>query len=110
MTSPACTVSISLNCRWRRWCANADITYVFADAVHPTPAVTIISDYAPHHRTPKKSACSRSAAAVEQANFRAIDGRMWSGSTSASSEQIRCVRVDDYGIRSYGDTVAARIS
>ncbi len=110
VTSPACTVSSSLNCTLATLVApNADKTYAFADAVHPTPAGhQIISDYAAAIiEAPQKiGLLGEAPLQVEQANFRAIDGRMWSGlNTPRPQNKFDAYAVYDYGNYDHsGDT------
>ena len=101
-TSPACTTTSSLNCTLATLVApNADKTFAFADGVHPTPAGhQIISDYAAAIiEAPQKiGLLGEAPLQVEQANFRAIDTRMWSGlNTPRPQNKIDAYAVYDYG-------------
>jgi outer membrane lipase/esterase len=101
-TMPACTVPSSLNCTTGTLVApNADQTYVFADSVHPTPAGhQIISDYAASIiEAPQKiGMLGEAPLQVEQANFRAIDDRMWSNlNTPRPLNKFDAYVVYDYG-------------
>ncbi len=109
-TSPACTTPSSLNCTAGTLVApNADKTYAFADGVHPTPAShQIIADYAAAIiEAPQKiGLLGEAPLQVEQANFRAIDGRMWSGlNTPRPQNKFDAYAVYDYGNYDHsGDT------
>ena len=101
-TTPACTTPSSLNCTTATLVApNAAQTFVFADAVHPTPAGhQIIADYAAAIiEAPRKiGLLGEAPLQVEQANFRAIDGRMWSGlNTPRPQNKFDAYAVYDYG-------------
>ena len=110
VTSPACTTPSSLNCTLATLVApNAEKTYAFADGVHPTPAGhQIISDYAAAIiEAPQKiGLLGEAPLQVEQANFRAIDGRMWSGlNTPRPQNKFDAYAVYDYGNYDHsGDT------
>src|ERR1700694_592017 len=110
VTSPACTTPSSLNCTLATLVApNADKTYAFADGVHPTPAGhQIIADYAAAIiEAPQKiGLLGEAPLQVEQANFRAIDGRMWSGlNTPRPQNKFDAYAVYDYGNYDHsGDT------
>jgi outer membrane lipase/esterase len=102
VTSPACTTPSSLNCTAATLVApNAGQTYAFADGVHPTPAGhQIITDYAAAIiEAPQKiGLLGEAPLQVEQANFRAIDGRMWSGlNTPRPQNKFDAYAVYDYG-------------
>lgn len=101
-TSPACTVA-SLLCTSSTLVApNAAQTFVFADAVHPTTAGhQLIADYvASVIEAPQKiGLLAEAPLQVEQANFRAIDDRMWS-SLNAPREQNK---FDAYAVYDYGN-------
>jgi outer membrane lipase/esterase len=109
-TSPACTTPSSLHCTAGTLVApNADKTYAFADGVHPTPAShQIIADYAAAIiEAPQKiGLLGEAPLQVEQANFRAIDGRMWSGlNTPRPQNKFDAYAVYDYGNYDHsGDT------
>jgi outer membrane lipase/esterase len=102
VTTPACTVPSSLMCTSATLVApNAAQTYVFADSVHPTPSAhQIISDYAASIiEAPQKiGLLGEAPLQVEQANFRAIDGRMWSNlNTPRPQNKFDAYAVYDYG-------------
>jgi outer membrane lipase/esterase len=102
VTSPACTTPSSLNCTAATLVApNAGQTYAFADGVHPTPAAhQIIADYAAAIiEAPQKiGLLGEAPLQVEQANFRAIDDRMWSGlNTPRPQNKFDAYAVYDYG-------------
>lgn len=100
-SSPACTVA-SLLCTASTLVApNAAQTYVFADTVHPTTAThQVIADYAASViEAPQKiGLLAEAPLQVEQANFRAIDDRMWSTlSTPRAQGKVNAYAVYDYG-------------
>jgi outer membrane lipase/esterase len=83
ITSPACTTSSSLICTPATLVApNAPTTYMFADGVHPTTGLhQIIADYAASViEAPQQiGLLAEAPMQAEQANYRALDDRMWSG-------------------------------
>jgi outer membrane lipase/esterase len=102
VTTPACTTASSLNCTAATLVApNAGQTFAFADGVHPTPAGhQIIADYtAAIIEAPQKiGLLGEAPLQVEQANFRAIDDRMWSGlNTPRPQNKFDAYAVYDYG-------------
>jgi outer membrane lipase/esterase len=103
VTIPACTTPSSLNCTTATLVApNAGQTFTFADGVHPTPAGhQIISDYAAAIiEAPQKiGLLGEAPLQVEQANFRAIDDRMWSGLNTPRPQN----RFDAYAVYDYGN-------
>ncbi len=82
-TTPACGATPSLLCSPANLVApNANQTYVFADGVHPTGAAhaAIASMVASMIEAPFHTATlTEGPLAVEQATFRSVDARMWSG-------------------------------
>jgi outer membrane lipase/esterase len=82
VTSPACTTASSLQCTTSTLVApNADKTYLFADDIHPTPAAHAIMAEVVDSMIvgPQQiAALGETPFRVEDANFRALDGRMWS--------------------------------
>lgn len=86
VTKPACTTSSAISCTTSTLVApNAAETYLFADDIHPTPAAhAIIAQVAESIlRGPQQIAVLAEAPlAVEEANWRTIDGRMMSGANS----------------------------
>ena len=82
-TTPACGATPSLVCSPANFVsANANQTFVFADGVHPTGAAhaVIASLVASMIEAPFHTATlTEGPLAVEQATFRAVDARMWSG-------------------------------
>lgn len=82
-TSPACGATPSLLCgRANLVAPDANQTFVFADGVHPTGAAhagiaALVASLieAPFHA----ATLTEGPLAVEQATFRAVDARMWSG-------------------------------
>jgi outer membrane lipase/esterase len=99
---PACTVP-SLVCTSSTLVdPNAAKTYVFADSVHPTTAGhQVIADYAASViEAPQKiGLLAEAPLQVEQANFRAIDDRMWS---SLSAPRVQN-KFDAYAVYDYGN-------
>ena len=110
VTTPACTTASALNCTAATLVApNAGQTFAFADGVHPTPAGhQIIADYAAAIiEAPQKiGLLGEAPLQVEQANFRAIDDRMWSGlNTPRPQNKFDAYAVYDYGNYDHsGDT------
>ncbi len=110
VTTPACTTASALNCTAATLIApNAGQTFAFADGVHPTPAGhQIIADYAAAIiEAPQKiGLLGEAPLQVEQANFRAIDDRMWSGlNTPRPQNKFDAYAVYDYGNYDHsGDT------
>jgi outer membrane lipase/esterase len=82
VTSPACTTASSLQCTSATLVApNAAQTYLFADSIHPTPVAHAVMAQvvASMIEGPMRmSALAQAPLAVEEANFRALDGRMQS--------------------------------
>jgi outer membrane lipase/esterase len=101
-TSPACTVP-SLVCTSATLVApNAAQTFVFADSVHPTTAGhQVIADYAASViEAPQKiGLLAEAPLQVEQANFRAIDDRMWSTLNASRAQN----KFDAYAVYDYGN-------
>jgi outer membrane lipase/esterase len=101
-TSPACTVP-SLVCTSSTLVdPNAAKTYVFADSVHPTTAThQVIADYAASViEAPQKiGLLAEAPLQVEQANFRAIDDRMWSALNAPRAPN----KFDVYAVYDYGN-------
>jgi outer membrane lipase/esterase len=100
-SAPACTTS-SLLCTAATLVApNAAQTYAFADGVHPTTAGhQVIADYAASViEAPQKiGLLAEAPLQVEQANFRALDGRMWSAlNTPRPQNKFDAYAVYDYG-------------
>jgi len=101
-TSPACTVP-SLVCTSSTLVEpNAAKTYVFADSVHPTTAGhQVIADYAASViEAPQKiGLLAEAPLQAEQANFRAIDDRMWSALSAPRAQN----KFDAYAVYDYGN-------
>jgi len=101
-TSPACTVP-SLVCTSSTLVdPNAAKTYVFADSVHPTTAGhQLIADYAASViEAPQKiGLLAEAPLQAEQANFRAIDDRMWSALSAPRTQN----KFDAYAVYDYGN-------
>ncbi len=102
VTGVACTTSSSLLCTSATLVSpNAPQTYAFADPVHPTTAGhQIISDYAASViNAPQQAGLLADAPLqAEQANFRALDDRMW----SALSAPRPTTKFDAYAVYDYG--------
>jgi outer membrane lipase/esterase len=101
-SSPACTVP-SLLCTSSTLVApNAAQTYLFADSVHPTTAThQLIADYAASVlEAPQQIGLLANAPLqAEQANFRAIDDRMWSTLNAPRAQN----KFDAYAVYDYGN-------
>ena len=103
VTTPACTTPSSLICTMATLVApNAAQTYLFADSVHPTTAGhKILADYAASViEAPQKiGMLAEAPLQVEQATFRALDGRMMSAVGTARAQN----KFDAYAIYDYGN-------
>ena len=101
VTSPACTTNALLCTAATLVAPNAAQTYAFADSVHPTTAGhQIIADYAASViEAPQKiGLLAEAPLQVEQANFRALDDRMWSAlNTPRPLNKFNAYAVYDYG-------------
>src|SRR6266516_3146586 len=102
VTSPACTTPLSLLCTSATLVApNAAQTYLFADGVHPTTAGhQILADYAASViEAPQKiSLLAEAPLQVEQATFRALDGRMMSAvGAPRALNKFEAYAIYDYG-------------
>jgi outer membrane lipase/esterase len=90
-TTPACGTTASLLCTSANLVApNAAQTYVFADGVHPTTAThAIIAQGIESMITgpQQMAALGEAPFRVEDANYRALDGRMWSSLNSPRATQ-----------------------
>jgi len=100
-STPACTVPQSLLCTPATLVnPNAPQTFLFADASHPTTAGhQLLADYAYSFIAgPQQIAALGDAPfAVEEANFRAVDGRMWSSlNTPRGNNKFEAWVVYDY--------------
>jgi len=82
-TGLACTTASTAQCTSSTLAApNANMTWVFADAIHPTTGfhLLVASAVASMIEGPQQAATlTEGPLAVEQAMFRAVDARMWSG-------------------------------
>ena len=82
-TIPVCTTASSLNCTPQTLRdPNGNLTWAFADSIHPTTGTALIGAAAAESmiEAPSKiGALAEAPIQVEQANFRSIDGRMFSG-------------------------------
>jgi outer membrane lipase/esterase len=102
VTSVACTTSSSLICTPSTLVSpNAPQTYLFADSVHPTTGGhQVIADYAVSIITAPQQIglIAEAPLQAEQANFRALDDRMWSAlSTPRPQNKFDAYAVYDYG-------------
>jgi outer membrane lipase/esterase len=102
VTQPACTVPISRLCTAATLVApDAAQTFLFADSAHPTPAghAVIAGAVASMIEGPSKiGALAEAPLAVEQATFRAVDGRMISAlDAPASRSRFEAWASYDYG-------------
>jgi len=102
VTSVACTTSSSLICTPSTLVSpNAPQTYLFADAVHPTTGGhQVIADYAASIITAPQEIglLAEAPLQAEQANYRALDDRMWSAlSTPRPTSKFDAYAVYDYG-------------
>jgi outer membrane lipase/esterase len=100
-TTSACTVPQSLYCTSATLVSpTAPQTFLFADTAHPTTAGhQLLADYAYSFIAgPQQIAALGDAPfAVEEANFRAIDGRMWSSlNTPRGRNKFEAWAVYDY--------------
>jgi len=101
-SSPACTVPSLLCTSSTLVDPNAAKTYVFADSVHPTTAGhQVIADYAASViEAPQKiGLLAEAPLQAEQANFRAIDDRMWSALSAPRTQN----KFDAYAVYDYGN-------
>lgn len=101
-STPACGTTGSLICTSANLVApNAAQTYVFADGVHPTTAGHAVIAQAVESMItgPQQiAALGEAPLAVEQANYRALDGRMWSSlNAPRTQKKIEAWAVYDYG-------------
>ena len=102
VTSPACTTPLSLLCTPATLVApNAAQTYLFADGVHPTTAGhQILADYAASviEAPDKIGLLAEAPLQVEQATFRALDGRMMSAvGTPRALNKFEAYAIYDFG-------------
>ena len=102
VSSQACTTSSALLCTSSTLVSpNAPQTYLFADPVHPTTGGhQVIADYATSVITAPEQIGLLADAPLqaEQANFRALDDRMWSAlSTPRPQNKFDAYAVYDYG-------------
>src|SRR5213593_607965 len=103
VTTPACTTPSSLICTSATLVApNAAQTYLFADGVHPTTAGhQVLADYAASViEAPQKiGLLAEAPLQIEQATFRALDGRMVSAVGAPRAQN----KFDAYAIYDYGN-------
>ena len=101
-TKGACTTSSAISCTPATLVTpNAAQTYVWADDVHPSPAMhAIVAQYvASVLQAPQQmGALAEAPLAVEQANWRTLDGRMVSGINAPRSPgKLEAWAAYDYG-------------
>jgi outer membrane lipase/esterase len=101
-SAPACGTTPSLLCTPANLVApSAAQTYVFADGVHPTTAGHAIIAQAVESMitAPQQiAALGEAPFGVEQANFRALDGRMWSSlNAPRTQKKLEAWAAYDYG-------------
>ena len=101
-TTPACTTPSSLICTSATLVApDAAQTHVFADGVHPTTGGhKVLADYAASViEAPQKiSLLAEAPLQVEQATFRALDGRMMSAvGAPRALNKFEAYAIYDYG-------------
>jgi outer membrane lipase/esterase len=105
-TGLACTVSAAQCTPSTLVTPNAAQTFVFADSVHPTTAMAqIVADATVSMLQGPAQMGTLSAApyAVEQAQFRALDGRMWSSlGTPGTGARLQPWVAYDYGSNDFG--------
>ncbi len=103
VTARACTTPRALFCTAATLVSpNAAQTYLFADGSHPTTAGhQVVADYAASViEAPQKiGLLAEAPLQVEQANFRALDGRMMSGVGTPRAQN----KFDAYAIYDYGN-------
>jgi outer membrane lipase/esterase len=102
VTAPACGATASLVCTSANLVTpNAASTYLFADGVHPTTAGhAIFAEAAASMIIGPEQIASLGVAPfqVEEANFRALDGRMWSSlDAPRSKSKLEAWAAYDYG-------------
>jgi outer membrane lipase/esterase len=101
-TGVACTTPVAYLCTPATLvAANAPQTYLFSDGSHPTTlGHQIIADYAISFIVgpAQIAALGEAPFAVEEANFRALDGRMWSSlNTNRGQHKLEAWAAYDYG-------------
>jgi outer membrane lipase/esterase len=103
VTSVACTVASALACNQSTLVApDAAQTYLYATDVHPTPAAhQIIADMAVSEITAPQQIglLAQAPVDVEQATFRALDGRMWSALNAPRPQG----KFEGYAVYDYGN-------
>jgi outer membrane lipase/esterase len=104
-TSPACGATPSLVCTSANFVApNAANTYVFADGVHPTTAAhAIVAQYAASVvLAPQQvGVLAEAPLATEQANWRALDGRMFSSINTRPMGKFEAWAAYDYSSQDF---------
>ncbi len=111
-TAPACGSTSSLVCTAANLVApNAAETFVFADTVHPTTAgQKIEAQYAISvlNAPQQMAVLGQAPLAVEQANWRALDGRMVSGLNGPRSPgKLEAWAAYDYSAPDYNNSFAS---
>ena len=106
VTSPACTTPTGGNCQPANLVApNANMTYLFADGLHGTTGTYLIESAAIASiiEAPQQmGALAEAPLAVEQANWRTLDGRMQSGVNGPRSPgKLEAWAAYDYGAPDY---------
>lgn len=101
-TGVACTTPVAYLCTPATLvAANAPQTYLFSNGSHPTTAGhQILADYAISFIVgpAQIAALGEAPFAVEEANFRALDGRMWSSlNTNRGQHKLEAWAAYDYG-------------
>lgn len=102
VTSPACTTASAITCTTSTLVSpDAATTHSFADDIHPTPAAhAIIAQVVDSMITgPQQiAALGEAPLRVEDANYRALDGRMWSNLNSTRTQRkLEAWAAYDYG-------------
>jgi outer membrane lipase/esterase len=103
VTSPGCTVRSVFCTSSTLVSPSAPQTYLFADDVHPTTAGhQVIADYAASviSAPQQMGLLANAPVQAEQANFRALDDRMWSNLNTPRPNS----KFDAYAVYDYGNT------
>ena len=104
VTTPACGTTPSLVCTSANLVTpNAASTYLFADGVHPTTAGHAIFAQLAESMIDgpqQMAALAEAPLAVEQANYRALDGRMWSSLNAPRTQG----KLEGWAAYDYGHT------
>jgi outer membrane lipase/esterase len=101
VSAPACTVSTPACTTATLVAPNAAQTYLFADTIHPTPAAYVVVGQVANSMLTGPQQVGTLADApfrVEDAAYRALDGRMWSNlNAPRSSSKLEAWAAYDYG-------------